>query len=251
MIDEGHIEEQAAARALGALSPEEAARVDRHVDVCPPCKAMLREAQDVAGLLALTVQPARPSYQCKERLMAMVEHELSPRTARRVAGMLRASPLLVGNFHIPVWVSRAVIATALVGLLGWNVTLQRQIREARMIQYMVVTDHQPTDLKPQGMIKDTVKYKVVARMFLGPNGADAVLVIENLPAPPPGKVYQVWIANEKYQRSMHTFQVSHTIEQVLMQTGEPLSQYKWVMITVEDEGGSPSPSKDTVLLGDL
>lgn len=251
MIDEGHIEEQAAARALGALSPEEAARVDQHVDVCPPCKSMLQEAQDVASLLALTVQPVRPSYQCKERLMAMVEHERSPRTTRRTARMLQASPLLAGIWKMPVWVSRAVLATALVGLLMWNVSLQRQIREARMIQYMVITDHQPTSLKPQGMISDSVKYKVVARMFLGPNGDDAVLVIENLPAPPPGKVYQVWIANEKYQRSMHTIQVSHRIEQVLMQTGEPLSLYKWVMITVEDEGGSPSPSKDTILLGDL
>jgi hypothetical protein len=186
--------------------------------------------------------------------MAMIEHELSPRTTRttrRAAGMLWTSPLLARNLHLPVWVSRAMLTTALVGLLVWNVTLQRQIREARMIQNMVVTDHQPTDLKPQGLIRDTVKYKVVARMFLGPSGDDAVLVIENLPAPPPGKVYQVWIADDKHQLPMHTFQVSHTIEQVLMQTDEPFSQYKWVMITVEDEGGSPSPSKDTILLGDL
>jgi hypothetical protein len=79
-----------------------------------------------------------------------------------------------------------------------------------------------------------------------------VLVIENLPALPPGKVYKVWIANEKYQRPLHTFQVSHKHEQLLMQSGEPLLQYKWVMITVEDEdGSSPQPSRTTILLGDL
>lgn len=247
MIDEGHIEEQAAARALRALSPEEETRVDQHVAVCPLCKAMLQEAQEMVSMLALTVQPARPSRQCKERLMARIGREASPKTVRRAARMLEASPKAARSVRLPIWASRAVIASALIGLLVWNVMLQREIAHARMIQYMVVTDHQPTSLKPQGGVGASVH----ARVFLGPNGDDAVLVIENLPSPPPGKVYQVWIANEKQQRSMHTFQVSHTVEQVLMQTGEPLSRYKWIMITIENEGGSPSPSEHTVLLGDL
>jgi anti-sigma-K factor RskA len=246
MIDEGHIEEQAAARVLGVLSPEEEAQVDRHADVCPPCKALLREAQETASFLALTVHPVRPPSQCKELLMAMIEREPSLKTVRRTARMLRLPALRLGRYHVPVWVTRGVTATALVGLLGWNTMLQQDLSEARMMQNVVATDHQPTDLKPQ----QGVEQKVFARMFEGPNG-NAVLVCENLPELPDGKVYQVWIANEDHQRPMHTFQVAHSLEQVLMQAGEPLSDYKWVMITIEDEGGSPQPSKTTVLLGDL
>jgi anti-sigma-K factor RskA len=246
MIDEGHIEELAAARALGALLPEEEAQVDRHVDLCPPCKTMLREAEEAASLLALTVQPIRPSHRCKERLMAAIEREQPSRAARRAARVLQAAPL-AGRAVLPVWAMRFATLTALVGLLIWNVALQRQVANARRMQYMVVTDHQPVALKPQA----TLGPEVTARMFEGPNGDDAVLVIENLPSLPPGKVYKVWIANEQQQRAMHTFQVAHTVEQFLMQMEEPLSKYKWVMITVEDDGSGPSPSKHTILLGDL
>jgi anti-sigma-K factor RskA len=247
MIDQGHIEDQAAARALGALPPEEEAHVDRHVEVCPPCREMLRESEEVASLLALTVQPARPSQHCKERLMALIEREPQARTAKRTARMLQTAPIMVGSFALPAWAFRAAGAAALLALLVWNISLQRQIAHTRMIQTMVVTDHQPIALKPQGVAGNSV----TARMFQGENGSDAVLVIENLPPPPRGKVYQVWVANETQQRPMDTFQIGHKIEQVLMRPGEPLSKYKWVMITVEDAGGSQTPSETTVLFGDL
>jgi hypothetical protein len=135
----------------------------------------------------------------------------------------------------------------LVGLLIWNLSLQRQIAQTRRIQYMVVTDHQPTALKPMG----TYGKSVAARVFHGPSGSDAVLVIENLPSPPPGKVYQVWVTNEQHQRPLHTLRGVHNVEQLLMQPDEPLSRYKWVMITVEDAAGSRFPSKTMVLAGDL
>ncbi len=246
MIDQGHIEDQAAARALGALPPEEEAHVDRHVEVCPSCREMLRESEEVASLLGLTVQPARPSHQCKERLMALIEREPQARTAKRTARVLQTAPMMVGSFGLPAWTLRAASAAALLALLVWNISLQRQITHTRMIQTMVVTDHQPIALRPQGAAGNAA----VARMFEGENG-DAVLVIENLSPPPPGKVYQVWVANETQQRPMDTFRIGHKIEQVLMRPGEPLSKYKWVMITVEDAGGSQTPSETTVLLGDL
>ena len=51
---------------------------------------------------------------------------------------------------------------------------------------------------------------------------------------------------------MQTFQATHTVEQLMMHSAEPLIHFKWIMITIEDEGGDQSePSKDTVLLGNL
>ena len=65
MSDLSHIDDHAAARALDALPPEEAAQVDRHVAMCPACHRLLREAQETAHLLTLVVQPAQPPCDCK------------------------------------------------------------------------------------------------------------------------------------------------------------------------------------------
>ena len=60
--------------ALLALSPEEAARADRHAGVCLPCQQLLRAAQELVSLLALVVRPIRPPRRCKEHLLERIEH---------------------------------------------------------------------------------------------------------------------------------------------------------------------------------
>ncbi|GEM_PF-2641367 len=254
MIESDHIEEQAAAHALGALPPEEATQVEQHVKVCPPCQRALVESQEVAAQLALTVAPVRPSAQCKARLMTQIEREgtAQPRRRRWLADM--RSPAAGTSetssrpwAFMPPWMMRTAASAALVALLVWNIQLQREVDRSRMIQDMVVKDHTPSALKPE----EGVASQAVARMFKGANGSDAVLVIENLPPPPPGKVYQVWIANEQMQQPMDTFAETDSMAQVIMHAPEPFQKFKWVMITVEDAGGSTKPSETTVLFGDL
>jgi hypothetical protein len=59
--------------ALLALSPEEAARADRHVGMCLPCQQLLRAAQELVSLLALVVRPTRPPRRCKKHVMERIE----------------------------------------------------------------------------------------------------------------------------------------------------------------------------------
>jgi anti-sigma-K factor RskA len=255
MIESGHIEEQAAAHALGALPADEAEQVDRHVDDCPPCKELLDDTHDAAALLALTVVPVRPPHHCKARLMSLIEGDAAV-APRRKSWLAEALPTYVAGTAsqaarpgslLPFWMMRATVSMALVALLAWNIQLQRQINQARMVQTMVVMDHSPSALMPQ----DDSSSNARARVFKGPSGTDAVLVIENLPPPPPGKVYQIWIANEHSHKSVQTFRVGDSLAQVIMHTPDPLSNYKWAMITIEDAGGSETPSETTVLFGDL
>jgi hypothetical protein len=58
---------------LLALSPEEGARADRHVEVCLPCQQLLRAAQELVSLLAHVVRPIQPPRRCKERLMERIQ----------------------------------------------------------------------------------------------------------------------------------------------------------------------------------
>src|ERR671933_2245629 len=89
MTDGGHVDELVTERALRVLSPEEEVAVDGHVEVCPVCRALLQEAQEVANLLAFTVRPARPAGYCKARLLEQLEYEAflerpAARSRRRV-----------------------------------------------------------------------------------------------------------------------------------------------------------------------
>ena len=235
MSNAGHIEEEAAAGALRALPPEEEAQVDEHIAQCSPCRHVLDEAEDTAHLLTLIVQPAPPPRHCKVRVMERIEREeFLQRPARR-------------RWQTPGWTGWAVAGTLALALMPWNMYLQRQVANARMVQAMMVADPQPSRLKPQG----SAAKSATGRMYMDPTTNRAVLVIENLQPPPAGKVYQVWVANEERQQPMETFKVAHRVEQVVMRASEPLTKFKWVMITMENAGGSTHPSETTVLFGDL
>jgi hypothetical protein len=234
MTDGGHIDELVAERALRVLPPEEEAAVDGHVEVCPACSALLQEAQDVASLLAFAVRPARPPGSCKARLMELVEREAF--LERPAAKSQRRTD----------WARWAAAGALLVALLVWNVQLQRQLVREQRIAETMADDSRPSALRPQGPAG-----AAAARMYRARNTTSAVLVVENLPPAPVGKIYQIWVADDHRQQPMEKFQPRRRLEEIMMEASVPLTTFKWVMITVEDAGGSQVPSKTTVLLGDL
>lgn len=233
MTDSGHIEEQVEARALRALPPQEELQVDEHVDQCPPCQELLAQAHDTANLLAFAARPAAPPRRCKMRVMELIERDrfLRQPTQRSVPG---------------AWLRWAAAAAVFVGMFGWNMRLQRQLATDRRSQDIVFADPEPSALKALGQSS-----AAGARMYMAADGMDAVLVVHDLAPPPAGKVYQIWVADDKRQQPMETFEPSNRIDKVIMEAPVPLHTFKQVMITVEDAGGSTVPSETTVLLGDL
>ena len=109
-----HIAADVAGRALDALPPAEAAQVDRHVDVCPECRRVLREAQETAQLLTLVVETVRPPRHCKARIMERIARgDVRQRAVRR-------------RLHVPTRTGWAVAGTLAVLLVAWNVRRERE-----------------------------------------------------------------------------------------------------------------------------
>ncbi len=196
-------------------------------------QALLQEAQEVAGLLAFAVRPARPPGYCKARLMERVEREAF--LERPAARSRRVD-----------WTPWASVVLLLVALVVWNMQLRHQLQQQRMIAQTMAADKRPSPLRPQGSVR-----AAAARMYKAQDATIAVLVVENLPPLPAGKVYQIWVADDRRQQPMEKFQPRQPLDEIMMEASVPLSTFKWVMITVEDSGGSQVPSKTTVLLGDL
>ncbi|MDQ4099921.1 MAG: anti-sigma factor [Chloroflexota bacterium] len=233
MIDGTHIDDDAAAHALGALTTQEAEVVDRHVKDCRPCQEKLADAHETAHMLAFVAPPLQPPARCKARLMEAIEREsfLRSRTSRRSLG---------GNW------ARWATVVAVLALVVWNMRLQQEVGRARTIEDMVMSDPDPKTLRPGPDVRGSH-----GRIFVKPDGQHALLVIENLKPAPAGKVYQVWVADERRQHSMKTFQVADQREELMMEASVPLTTFKWIMVTEEDAPGSTKPSKKQVLFGDL
>ncbi len=100
-----HIDTRVAGRALDAVSPKEAAQVDRHVRRCQACHQALRAAQETAHLLTLVVPPARPPHHCKARVLERIAwDDVRLRGARSHHHVLRwtgwALALLLGAWSV-------------------------------------------------------------------------------------------------------------------------------------------------------
>jgi len=74
MMPAGHVDELAAAYALGALEDAEKVAVDAHVRVCPACEWAVEDALATAGMLVYMAPQQQPSVASKAALFARVAH---------------------------------------------------------------------------------------------------------------------------------------------------------------------------------
>jgi hypothetical protein len=89
-----------------------------------------------------------------------------------------------------------------------------------------------------------------ARAFVDPSGGRLVLYVYDLPPPPPGKTYQLWVILGGTPVSAGTFGVeadgrAHYESQPAASFGGVVT----VAVTVEPAGGVPSPTGPMVLVG--
>jgi hypothetical protein len=74
MMPAGHVDDLAAAYALGALEEAEKAAVDSHIRFCPACEQAVEDALATAGMLVYMAPQQQPSVASKAALFARVAH---------------------------------------------------------------------------------------------------------------------------------------------------------------------------------
>jgi anti-sigma-K factor RskA len=130
------------AYALGALEPDERARVDEHLRACPVCAAELAEFEALPGLLDrvrpedLEVAPVPPSADLFDRVAAAARTPVADRPAGRrsgtrwlVAAVAAAVVAVVGGVAaVAVWASRGgePVYSATAGDIRLTVTATAQ-----------------------------------------------------------------------------------------------------------------------------
>jgi hypothetical protein len=229
---------------LGALGRDECERFEAHLAACPRCREDVAELRVAADALPMSVPIVSPPPALKDRIMAVVdsEAELLAAAGRQAdepedaaadpsgrAGARR--PLLRGR-RLVGWPLRPGVALAcalvLLAVGGLAGVLAGGGGDART----VVAQTRPADADVRLEIRDD----------------SSLLVARNMPAPPSGRIYQVWLKRPGRDPEP-TSVLWSTRGDGSAEVAVPgsLEGVEAVLVTDEPSGGSDVPSKPPVI----
>lgn len=225
------------AYALDALDHEERTLFEEHAAHCDDCSREVVELRETAALLA-ELQPVDPPPALREGVLAHTARtEQLPATADAPVDLARRRR----RRRLPLLLAAAAVVVVGVGVGTW--TPQE-------------SDPAPLTVAEQVIAADDAQREVVdlgeagrATVIRSVSEDRAVLMTEDMVAPPEGKVYQVWFATPE-DDMVPAGVMEPTPDQTLVLDGSA-ARATGVGITVEPLGGSEAPTSDPIVLFDL
>jgi anti-sigma-K factor RskA len=214
----------AAAYALGALEPHEAETFRKHLADCVVCRDEVSAFQAVVDVVPLSAPPQRVPRSLKRRVMAEVR---TGSTASKRAPRRRSAPRS--------WLPRPVLA-------GLSAVLVVLVALAAVQAFSTSSSTR--------VVHASVTWPGSA--FIRLSGSRGELVVRGMPAPPSGKIYEVWVqrARSAPAPTSALFTVTASGAGNVDVPGN-LNGVSRVMVTPEPMGGSTVPTHAPVLLANL
>ena len=233
MSDHTHWADEVGAYVLGALEPEEAAAFERHLAGCDACRREVADLRVAADALPVSVPIVSPPPALKERIMAVAGQEAELlQAAGREADRPPAAAAARPRRRLLDWLSRPAVALAcaliLLGGGGLAGALLSGGEDARTV---VATTAAPgADVRLE--IRDEA----------------STLRVERMPAPPDGRIYQVWLKRPGRDPEP-TSVLWSTRSDGSAEVAVPgsLDGIEAVLVTHEPPGGSDVPSGPPVI----
>ena len=284
MPDHEAITELLPGYALGALDEDEARLVARHLDDCPVCRFQLEELRETAGLLAFSAPPAQPSPGVKAALLAHVTAGENPARPIATDSAPRAQPHPLGRgasvrtrvrpersqfaWPRPTLAQLAPLtlaAAVILSLVGWNISLQRQLDAAMRQETIRSSDEREIiaellnnpaaahSLRPADEDDYGGGGRTAGFVYADPAYDMALILTYWMPPLRPDQRYQVWLILPDGSRdSGGLFSVDERGNgQLLIRAPVPFARYQAVGISPEPYDGSPRPTAPGVVRGDL
>ncbi len=248
------LEELAGALALGAALPEEVAAAHEHLTTCSRSHRSVRRLVVTAALLAQAVEPVEPPVALRQRILAAARADtggsLVTATERRPQEPWSGSRRQAVDRlrHLKRLAVAAVLLLAL-GLAVWSALLQRTLdrRDAQLTAQQRVIDAIARGAR-------VVPFRAVPELgetrgaVVWEAGQQPLVILEGLPPPPSGHVYQFWAIRGGQPEDLGVFQPG---EHGRVITALPdLPGMEAVAITVEP-GHMPRPTTAPVLTAQL
>lgn len=215
--------EDLAAYMLGALEPDEAAQLERHLDGCERCREEMRWLEPAVHSLPESVGRQEPPKQLRQSLMAEVRadargEQTSARTSRwRGLWATRGMRVATGF---------AVVALVAAAVVGYEVG---------------------DDGSDQGASNTVVSRQpggITVKMVSEGNGGK--LHLSGVDELPPDKVLEAWVEREGKVEAVPALFVPDRHGQAET-TIEDMTGVETVMVTKEPSGGSETPTGEPIV----
>jgi anti-sigma-K factor RskA len=271
--------------ALGQLSQDERRDVERHVRECDLCAADLRDLAIVMEGMAHTVEPVTPPPGLKQRVIASlaVQPQEPPRRASEASAVVTPFDRPVTSSRIRRGVHPARLAAAALIVIGLGAALYASINTRRLLvddvqqaqaeasdaleraselrrqldltaaqADLVVSILTAKDMQPVPMAGRENATASLARAFWSPTRG-LLIVANDLPMPPPGRIYQVWVIGGSGPVSAGLLGEQGTGRGMLIAPPPPGLTPGKVIVAVTDEppGGLAAPSGMIRLAGSV
>jgi anti-sigma-K factor RskA len=260
------IAEQLEDYALGHLTPDERQDVEAHVRACATCTRELKEITEALVLVADSAPALEPPASLKGRVIAAVaaEHQEPPRAA--TFGTKSGS----GRW---AWLSLAAAAALIVVavMLNQSEIARRQLTEDlqrananadtlrdRLQRFSGQTDLALSiltapDMREVALAGRENAIAAAARAYWSP-ARGLLVVADRMPAPPPGRIYQVWVIDAGQPVSAGLLGDQSSGRGMLVAPPPPrpgTGSAVTVAVTDEPPGGLAAPSGTIRLAGSI
>jgi anti-sigma-K factor RskA len=229
--------ESVGAYLLGALPEEEHAAFVTHLPACVDCSRDVAELQVVVDTLPLAAPQVAPPPELRDRIMTVVRSEAELLAAAGPeADRSRERPARRGRWRRQVLALRPLPAALVAGVLvavgvAGGVALSSG-DGGRTVPGQVHIASAPT-----------------ARASLFISDGSTRLHVRNMPPPPPGKVYEIWLKRGSAAPAPTTalFMVDRAgrADVNVPGAGKDVDQ---VLVTAEPDGGSQVPTSAPVIV---
>jgi anti-sigma-K factor RskA len=230
-------QDQAALYALGLLDADEDAAFESELRANAELRDLVRELREAAGAVAFAAPPQTPPSSLKERIMREITTE-----SKRVVPM----PTRRASFGWIPWAIAAALAV-FCGLLAFDrVRLERQLADIRAADPLMQTTFftLASSAPAPADAKATVAWQ--------PGRQSGVIRISNLPAPEPGKDYQLWAVDAEHKDPISAGIIrvdKNGVAQVRFKPVDTAEHVKAFAISLEREGGVPKKEGPILLVG--
>lgn len=243
--------------ALGELTESERRDVEAHLAGCATCEDHLRELHATFAALAASVAPVTPRPEVRRRVLASLMVSPAVGSTRRpgwfVPGLAAAALIVVvlGALYVSAERDRRDGRDQLRLALGETAELRRRLQRYAGQTDLALSILTAPDVSEIALGGRNEAGSSAARAFWS-STRGLLVVADRLPAPPVGRVYQVWvIAGEPISAGLL---VGDTPERGMLIVPPPragLGGTVTVAVTDEPPGGLTEPSGTVRLAGSI
>lgn len=236
----------AGAYALDALTDDDRAEFEEHLDQCTDCRTEVDEFLATSARIGAAVATAPPDG-LKDRVLADVA---ATRQRPPVPKRSRADPRHAGGMS-RVWrrLTGLAVAATIVALAAVAVTIvvqQRHVTEAREHADRISEVIAAPDAR---LLREDVTGGGAATLVISGDHDTAVMVLSGLPTTKSDHTYQLWFIGKDGARSAGTIDIRQPAHATRFLNGPGAADA--IGLTIEPQGGSPQPTTKPVLALEL